>query len=205
MSGDAIIAGLGASDATALVAAIERAGDALARDGLAPHAAEHVAHAIARHASHARSTVRKAVAEVAQHLTEDAFESVISGLLDDANQFVKRAATRAYDDWSRARRVERAHEEQSATMRELRARIDDDFGREALRAADRLRELRLGAVRGAAASRAGEGRDAAADGDERRADRGAARERRARAGRGDARRGWNVLGLSSVSWCFGGK
>jgi hypothetical protein len=93
---------------------------------------------IAALASHDEPEVRQAVAEAAVDLPAQAFEAVITRLLDDPEVFVKRAAQRSYKVRSLRQKAERTRDARSADVLRIRTRLKDVYGREALRDADQL-------------------------------------------------------------------
>jgi signal transduction histidine kinase len=139
----ALADGLASRDASALVLAVEDAERQLKAGALSEEAALAVGRALAAQVRHERSDVRKAIAWASRYVPDAVFPDVIRPLREDANQFVKRAAERAYDERSKRRRSAAARDAQSADVRALRRHIEDTWDGEAARAADRLRDRAL--------------------------------------------------------------
>jgi signal transduction histidine kinase len=140
---DALLEALETEDPGLLVLAIEQAGSYLVVHMAERASVEILATALLRHIEHPRSKVRQALAEIAIHLPDAGFETAVTRLLQDPNAFVKRAATRSYDERSRKARASRDCEERSADVRRLRAQILKVHKAAGLRLADRLSDRTL--------------------------------------------------------------
>ncbi len=143
MEAEALLGALETEDATLLVQAIERSGSYLVVNVAERANVDSLTRVLLRHTEHPRAKVRQALAEIAVHLPDEAFETAITRLLQDANAFVKRAATRSYDERSRRARASRDCEERSVDVRRLRARISKVHGDGALRLADQVSDRTL--------------------------------------------------------------
>ena len=126
-------------DAVAIVLAIKGAVQSM-RGGAAGEAAVRTIVTLARHDE---PEVREAVAEAALDLPDEAFEAVMTRLLDDPEVFVKRMAQRSYRERSRRQKVVRTREDRTADVLRTRTRIKDVYGEKVARLADQLSDLVL--------------------------------------------------------------
>jgi signal transduction histidine kinase len=137
---DGLLDDLASSDVDAIRRGLDRCADRLKRGDLDDASRGRVATAVVERAAHRSAKVRQAVAEAALHLPDDAFEQILPDLLHDPNGFVKRSATRTFDERSKRRRSEHLRDEQGAHITRLLAQLERDHGKAARRAVDYINE-----------------------------------------------------------------
>jgi len=109
--------------------AIERAVERVKRETLDDGARAALSAQLVALATHRSPKVRQAIAEAALHATDDAFERIVPDLQQDANAFVRKTATRTFDERSKRRRSEQLRDEQGAHIERLLAELEKEHGK----------------------------------------------------------------------------